>query len=108
LSDAGRDAHSNEPPAFRLLAALKAEWLGGGEVDGWNLACRPEEIIMASVANTVKEKARQLLGKLPENATWDDVVYELAVHRSIKRGMNDADARRLSDISDVLREFGLE
>ncbi len=63
---------------------------------------------MASVANSVKEKAHQLLDKLPDNATWDDVVYELAVRRSIERGMNDADAGRLSDISDVRREFGLE
>jgi hypothetical protein len=63
---------------------------------------------MTSVANTVKEKAHQLLDKLPDNATWDDVVYELAVRRSIERGMNDADAGHLSEISDVRREFGLE
>lgn len=63
---------------------------------------------MASVADTVKEKAHELLDKLPDNATWDDVVYELAVRRSIERGMNDADAGRLSDLGDVRREFGLE
>ncbi|MFU8817507.1 MAG: hypothetical protein ACNA7W_19345 [Pseudomonadales bacterium] len=53
------------------------------------------------MANTVKEKAHELLDKLPDNATWDDVVYELAVRRSIERGMNDADAGRLSDLGDV-------
>jgi hypothetical protein len=63
---------------------------------------------MASAADTVKEKAHQLLDKLPDNATWDDVVYELAVRRSLERGINDADAGRLTDISDVRREFGLE
>lgn len=63
---------------------------------------------MASAADTVKDKAHQLLDKLPDSATWDDVVYELAVRRSIERGLSDADARRLTDVKDVRREFGLE
>jgi len=63
---------------------------------------------MASTAGTVKEKAHQLLDKLPDSATWDDVVYELAVRRSIERGLDDADAGRLTDAKDVRREFGIE
>ena len=63
---------------------------------------------MASTAETVKEKAHQLLDKLPDNATWDDVVYELAIRRSIERGLSDAEAGRLTDVKDVRREFGLE
>lgn len=39
--------------------------------------------------------------------TWDDVVYEMAVRRSIERGLADADAGRLTDVEDVRREFGL-
>jgi hypothetical protein len=63
---------------------------------------------MAGSTNTVKAKAHELLEKLPDTATWDDVVYELAVRRSIERGLGDADARRLSDVGVVRREFGLE
>jgi predicted transcriptional regulator len=44
---------------------------------------------------------------MPDNVTWDEVVYELAVRRSIERGLADADAGRLSDINDIRREFGL-
>ena len=56
---------------------------------------------------TPKEQAHKLLDQLPETATWDDVVYELAVRRSIERGVADADAGRLTDVKDVRREFGL-
>ena len=86
---------------------MAGEWLEGGEADGYKSGYRPEEMIMASEANTIKDKVHQFLDKLPDNATWDNVVYELAV-RSIERGMNDVDAGRLSDLSDVRREFGLE
>lgn len=60
------------------------------------------------MADTVlKQEARALIDQLPEEATWDDVVYEMAVRRSIERGLRDADAGRLSDVDDVRREFGL-
>lgn len=57
---------------------------------------------------TVKQQARDLLDDLPDNATWDDVVYELAVRRSIERGLADAEAGRLSNVKDVRGDFGLE
>jgi predicted transcriptional regulator len=50
---------------------------------------------------------RELIDKLPDNATWDDVVYEMAVRRSIERGLADADAGRLTDVKYVRRSFGL-
>lgn len=55
----------------------------------------------------LKQQARALIDQLPEEATWDDVVYEMAVRRSIERGLRDADAGRLIDADDVRREFGL-
>ncbi|HEY3859149.1 MAG TPA: hypothetical protein VGM47_05990 [Gammaproteobacteria bacterium] len=54
-----------------------------------------------------KEQAQKLLDQLPDTVTWDDVVYEMAVRRSIERGLADADAGRLTDVEDVRREFGL-
>ena len=55
----------------------------------------------------LKQQAHALIDNLPEFATWDDVVYEMAVRRSIERGLVDADAGRLTDVADVRREFGL-
>ncbi len=62
---------------------------------------------MASAAHTPKQQAHSLLDQLPDNATWDDVVYVITVRRSIERGLADAEAGRLTDIADVRREFGL-
>ncbi len=62
---------------------------------------------MASTARTPKQQAHELLKQLPDNVTWDEVVYELAVRRSIERGLADADAGRLTDVTDIRREFGL-
>ena len=60
-----------------------------------------------AAATKPKEQARKLLDQLPDTASWDDVVYELAVRRSIERGLADADAGRLTDVKDVRREFCL-
>ena len=62
---------------------------------------------MATIALTPKQQAHELLKQMPDNVTWDEVVYELAVRRSIERGLADADAGRLSDSNDIRREFGL-
>ena len=69
------------------------------------MAMNPEMLPMADTA--LKQEARALIDHLPETATWDDVVYEMAVRRSIERGLVDADAGRLTDVKDVRREFGL-
>lgn len=63
---------------------------------------------MASTARNVKDEAHRLLDKLPDDATWDDVVYELVVRRSIERGLDDADSGRLVDANDLRREFNIE
>lgn len=62
---------------------------------------------MTATAANLKQQAHQLIDQLPEGATWDDVVYEMAVRRSIERGLADADAGRLTGVKDVRREFGL-
>ena len=62
---------------------------------------------MTTGALTPKQQAHELLEQLPDNATWDDLVYELAVRRSIERGLTDANAGRLTDVKDIRREFGL-
>ncbi len=62
---------------------------------------------MAKPTPTIKEQARALLEGLPEDATWDDVVYELAVRRSIEHGLADAEAGRVSEVHEVRRTFRL-
>ncbi|MEX2497763.1 MAG: hypothetical protein WD397_02665 [Wenzhouxiangellaceae bacterium] len=62
---------------------------------------------MATNADTVKARARELIDQLPENATWDDVAYEVAVRRSIERGLADLDAERTVTSQALLESLGL-
>jgi predicted transcriptional regulator len=62
---------------------------------------------MATVTPSAKQRARQLLDGLPDDSTWDDIVYELAVRRSIELGLADADAGRVMEVNEVRRQFRL-
>lgn len=56
----------------------------------------------------LKQAAHQLIDKLPDNATWDDVVYEMVTRREIELGLADSDANRTTPVEDVIKEFGLK
>jgi predicted transcriptional regulator len=55
----------------------------------------------------VKSAARQLVDSLPDDATWDDVMYRVYVRQAIDAGRQDAAEGRLVDVSEVRRQFGL-
>ena len=55
----------------------------------------------------VKEEAHQLLEKLPENATWDDLMYKIYARQAIEAGLSDSEAGRTIDVKDVRAKFGL-
>lgn len=55
--------------------------------------------------NTIREEVRDLADKLPENATWDDVMYELYVRQKIAAGVQAADEGRVVDHEEVKRRF---
>ena len=44
---------------------------------------------------SVKESARQLIDHLPDQATWDDIMYEMYVKQKIESGIKAADAGQL-------------
>jgi len=58
-------------------------------------------------AATIKEQARQLVEGLPEDATWEDLIYKIYVREAIEDGLRDADAGRLADTATVRAELGL-
>ena len=62
---------------------------------------------MASAILTAKHQAHEVLARLPDDASWDKVIYELVVRRAVERGLADADAGRVVEIADIRREFGL-
>ena len=49
----------------------------------------------------VKQEAHHLLEKLPENATWDDLMFKIYVRQAIEAGIEDSEAGRSIDVKDV-------
>ncbi len=56
----------------------------------------------------LKQTAHELIDKLPENTTWDDVVYEMVTRREIEKGLADSEANRTTPVEDIAKEFGLK
>ena len=59
-----------------------------------------------SIVN-LKEEAHRLIEQLPENATWDDLIYQLYVRQAIESGLADSDAGHTVDVAEVRERFGL-
>lgn len=56
---------------------------------------------------TVKDELRALTERLPDDATWDDVLYEIYVTAKISAGLADAASGRTMSIQALKRELGL-
>ena len=55
----------------------------------------------------IKEEARRLLDRLPDQFTWDDLLHEIYVRQTIEAGLADSRAGRTTDVDHVRSEFGL-
>lgn len=58
-------------------------------------------------ATNVKETALKLIDQLPDDISWDELVYRIEVRASIERGLAAADAGRLIPHDEVKKHFGL-
>jgi len=58
--------------------------------------------------NNIKHQALNLLEKLPENATWEDLMHEIYVRQNIEAGIEDSKAGRTIDVKEVRAKFGLQ
>jgi len=50
---------------------------------------------------TVKEEARKLLERLPDEASWDDLMYEIYVQKKIDMGLKAAESGKLIPHEEV-------
>ncbi len=55
----------------------------------------------------VKQQVHELVDHLPDDATWDDVMYRIAVRRSIEIGLRESEAGEGVDTETLHKEFGL-
>ncbi|NIM13018.1 MAG: hypothetical protein GTO45_12900 [Candidatus Aminicenantes bacterium] len=56
---------------------------------------------------SIKEEAHRLVDKLPEESTWDDLMYEIYVRQAVESGLEDSKAGRTTDLGEVREKFGL-
>lgn len=56
---------------------------------------------------SVKDEARRLVEELPEDASWDDLMYRIYVRQAIEAGIADGDAGRREEVRYVRARFGL-
>ncbi|HEY5838493.1 MAG: hypothetical protein WAM70_06845 [Pyrinomonadaceae bacterium] len=55
----------------------------------------------------IKEEARRLVDSLPDDSTWEDLMYQIYVREAVEKGLADAEAGRVTDVKKVREEFGL-
>ncbi len=59
------------------------------------------------MAAMFKQEAHKLIDELPETASWDELIYQAALHRAIERGLAEADAGQLIPVETLLKDYGL-
>jgi predicted transcriptional regulator len=55
----------------------------------------------------IKDEARRLVEALPDNSTWEDLMYQIYVRETIEAGLADSEEGRVTDVERVREEFGL-
>jgi predicted transcriptional regulator len=57
---------------------------------------------------SIKEEARQIIDRLPDECSWEDVMYEMYVRKSIEAGLADSAAGRVHTLDEVCQRFGIK
>ncbi len=55
----------------------------------------------------IKEEARRLVENLGEDATWDDLMYQIYVRQAVDAGLEDSQAGPTIDVQEVRAKLGL-
>ncbi len=56
--------------------------------------------------HNVKTSAREIVDALPDNTTWDDVIYRMYVRQKIEAGLADAVSGNLISTDEVRVQLG--
>lgn len=56
---------------------------------------------------TIRDKVTEVIKTLPDNASWDDVMYRIYVRQKIENGLKDVADGNTVTVSDVRKNFGL-
>jgi len=57
------------------------------------------------VMNIIKEEAKRLIDKLPEQTTWDDIMYEFYVKKKLAVALKAAEEGHVISHEEVKKRF---
>jgi hypothetical protein len=60
-----------------------------------------------STALPIKDEARRIVEQLPDDASWEDLIYRIYVRQAVEAGLKDALEGRTVPVAEVRRQFGL-
>ena len=52
-----------------------------------------------------KEEARKLLDEIPDDASWDDIMYHFYVRKKVERAFEAADAGRVVPHEEIEKKY---
>lgn len=55
----------------------------------------------------IKREAHQLVDQLPEQASWDDLMYGIYVRQAVERGIANADAGKVVAHEQPMARLGI-
>jgi len=55
--------------------------------------------------STAKDEARELLERMPDSATWDDIMYQFYVEKKVERGLRDVEAGNVVPHEEVRKRY---
>ena len=55
----------------------------------------------------IKEQAKALIDSLPDDVTWEDLMYTIYVRKSIETGLDDVKHGRVKLAEDIRQKYGL-
>ena len=55
--------------------------------------------------SSIREEAKKIIDILPDEASWDDIMYEMYVRKKIDKGIKAADEGNLISHEDVKKRF---
>ncbi len=58
-------------------------------------------------AVNIKQEARRLIDSLPENFTWDDLMYAIYVRQAVEAGLADSRIGKITSFEELRKKFDL-
>ena len=62
---------------------------------------------MSATTTNIRDEARRLVDQLTDDATWDDLLYQIYVRQSVEKGLEDCRNGRLVTSDEVRKRLGL-